>query len=179
MFFVGIFLAVCLDANVENLQNNNYVVSMLFVILGLCVFFLLSYCYRRYGAKKFYLIRHVWNFAMKYNKALCIFYFLLLYIVQCVIAFHIFQKVGWDANATWDAATWWQTHEDPMLGEYLLVYPNNIGLTLLLYLIRIPVQHLDLTSQYWVVVMWNIVSVDLGIFVCFRLAKKLLGKKVP
>lgn len=175
LFFVGMFLAVCLDANANNLLNYSHKVAMCVIVFGIVTFVCLLKRYQIFGAEGFGRLPVFWGFLRRHGKLLSALYFSGLFLLQCFLVLQIFQKVGWDVNATWDAATWWQTHEDPMMGSYLLVYPNNIALCLLLYLIRMPVSGLSIASQYYFVVMINCICVDFGIYMCYRLAKKLLG----
>lgn len=177
LFFAGFLFAVCVDNNIENIRNYSSKAALSVFFLGLIVMAGICWRHRMRERGRIEVMR-----TQKLKRWFCLHstgvlgaYFLILFVLQCLISFQIFQKVGWDANATWDAASWWLTHEDPVMGEYLLCYPNNIGFTLFLYIIRFPVKGEILAFQYWIVVMVNILLVDLGIFLCWYLAKKLLG----
>lgn len=117
----------------------------------------------------------VWNWIKKHRIFIGISYFVLLFATQYIIASNIYQKIGWDVSYVWDIVTEWMTEEHASASSYIQLYPNNIGLCLLFYFLRSFVAHADMAAQYWFVVVVNILAIDFGIFLCYRLARRMFG----
>lgn len=116
-----------------------------------------------------------WDWMKKHRAFIGISYFVLLFAVQYIIASNLYQKIGWDVSIVWDIVTEWMTEEHVSASSYIRLYPNNIGLCLLFYFLRSFVSNADMATQYWFVVVAGILAVDFGIFLCYRLAKRLFG----
>lgn len=113
---------------------------------------------------------------MKAHKIIIgIGWFVLLFVVQYIIASNLYQKIGWDVSIVWDIVTDWMTNDNAVTSSYIKLYPNNIGLCLLFSFLRSFVSNSEMASQYWFVVAANLVAIDIGIYMSYRLANRLFG----
>lgn len=121
------------------------------------------------------VIKRVENFCFKYRGAFGVAIFVLVFVIQYIIVDNIYQKIGWDVRVVWDSVTEWMNHETPTITHYYNMYPNNIAISILLYLLRGFVKGKEMAEQYHFVVIVNVLLIDLGIFMTYKAANRLLG----
>lgn len=116
----------------------------------------------------------VYQAAYRFRPLIGVVFFGLLFAAQYLIASELYQKIGWDVGYVWDGATMWLTGGmDEGLINYFQLYPNNLGLAILIYLIRLPLQGMSMAGQYRIVVVITLLLLDFGIFMTYKLTKRL------
>lgn len=100
----------------------------------------------------------------------------LLFGVQYKIAYVLYQKIGWDVSYCFEGA--WQLVHDGAIKDsyYLNVYPNNKGLTFVMYWMIKLFQDQTEAQIYWKLVLMNLLSLDLAMVLLYNVAKNILGK---
>lgn len=173
IFWGILLLSVVLNQDAFNKQLFKHSHAVIFCI-GLFVALTCGVIlYARTTLKEWVVFIYRW---MKSHKVIIgISYFVLLFVVQYNIASNLYQKIGWDVSIVWDIVTDWMTNENAVTSSYIKLYPNNIGLCLLYSFLRSFVSNSEMASQYWFVVVVNLLAIDIGIYISYRLANRLFG----
>ena len=121
--------------------------------------------------------KKVANFIRSHYTVIYQTYFLVLFVLQCVLVSFLYQKIGgWDPQYIWENVSEWLTNPDAMTTEYMQAYPNNIAICTLVYLLRFFFRNGPEGIQYHAVVLANVLFIDLSIYLAGNLSRKFFGK---
>lgn len=121
------------------------------------------------------IMRKMGEIVYKYRLFFGLLFFSAIFLLQYMLAGNLYQKIGWDVGTVWDVTTNWMVSEEPQTQNYLMLFPNNIGISLVTYYLRLLVKSSDIAKQYHFVITVNILLLDFGIFMTYQVAKKIWG----
>lgn len=129
--------------------------------------------YQNLSAQK--ILKKIGEIAYKYRLFFGILFFSTIFILQYILAGNLYQKIGWDVVSVWETATDWLDSKESRYNNYLEIYPNNIGISLVIYYLRLFVKNWDIAKQYHFIVIINVLLIDFAIFMTYKTAKKIWG----
>ncbi len=113
------------------------------------------------------------------NKIVISLTFIVIFIVQCIIAKLTYAHYGWDCEVviTNGLAL---VRGETFKSEYFTQYPNNIAILLItkyILLIAKMFTEIELNNAFYIMIIFNIIMVDIAALFTFLTCKKLLGNK--
>lgn len=154
--FLGIFL-----------ENKTYTFNTLSVALSLVIFFVLSiYIHKAIYKYHYFLANH--------EKIIIFLFFGALFIAHIFLGYLLAVETSWDTEAVYKGAVNLSTTKT--LGnyqDYFHIFPHNLGATYILSSIFSGCAFFGYTDYYFIGTIFNVISIDIGIFFIYLICKEL------
>lgn len=171
--FGGIMISICSNNDTINriLFQQSVALRMMFLLFAVLFLYSAISVSEKFRNAMQKLMEQVYRFRF----VLGIIFFLILFLGQYRIASNLYQRIGWDAGYVWDNVTDWLTNPNAVSSSYIQIYPNNIGLGVIFYLLRSLAKGKTFAQQYWILVVVSLLCVDFAIWLLYQCSNKLFG----
>ncbi len=166
IFFISITFSFLFSIIKNNIQTISF--DYLWVFFIFILFFIVTAFLYKITSEK------------KLTKKYLFFFFFLLFLVQLIYVRCTYSKYGWDCGTVIESAI--NLHQDhfkmPYQKYYFSAFPNNICLLLLIKeYFSIVMRIIPFSNYYALLAVFNLVLIDLSIFLLYLIAKELTTNK--